>query len=37
MCWSWHAASGMAMLVGDDSGATLFTDFDFNVEIFLLW
>ena len=27
---------GMAMLVGDDSGATLLTDFDLKVEIFLL-
>ena len=28
--------SGMAVLVGDDSGATLLTHFDFTVEIFLL-
>ena len=32
MFWSRHVASGMAVLVGDDSGATLLTDLDFKVE-----
>ena len=36
MCWNWHAASGMAVLVWDGSGATLHIDFDFKFEIFLL-
>ena len=36
MCWRGHAASGMAVLVGDDSGITVLTDFGFKVEMFLL-
>ena len=36
MCWSWHAASGMAMFAGGGRGAPLLVDFDFKVEIFLL-
>ena len=36
MSWSGHATSGMAVLVRDNSEATLLTDFDFKVEISLL-
>ena len=34
MCWRGHAASGMAVLVGDDSGATLLTGFRLRLSCF---